>query len=91
MADFKGRKKGSPISKTWGFFFGGSGHGPESSRQISANYKFFSGFNVLCHISTRLEGLCPISHFIPEVNDFTKILALAPLLPVVGKLLSKSN
>ena len=26
------------------------------------------------------EGLCQISHFIPEVNDFTQILALAPLL-----------
>ena len=26
------------------------------------------------------KGLCQISHFIPEVNDFTQILALAPLL-----------
>ena len=31
------------MSKTWGFFFGGSGHGPESSCQISAYYKFFPG------------------------------------------------
>ena len=29
------------MSKTWGFFFGGSGHGFESSCQISAYYKFF--------------------------------------------------
>ena len=41
------------MSKTWGFFFGGSGHGPESSRQISAYYKFFPGLHVFC-ISTRL-------------------------------------
>ena len=31
------------MSKTWGFFFGGSGHGPESSCQISAYYKLFPG------------------------------------------------
>ena len=31
------------MSKTWGFFFGGSGHGPESLCQISAYYKFFPG------------------------------------------------
>ena len=42
------------MSKTWGFFFGGSGHGPESSCQISAYYKFFPGFNVFCRISTGL-------------------------------------
>ena len=43
LADFKGHKRGSPRSKTWGFFFGGSGRGPESSCQISAYYKFFPG------------------------------------------------
>ena len=43
MADFKGRKGGSPTSKTWGFFFGGLGHGSELSCQISAYYKFFQG------------------------------------------------
>ena len=42
------------MSKTWGFFFLGSGHGPESSCQISAYYKFFPGFNVFCRISTGL-------------------------------------
>ena len=42
------------MSKTWGFFFGGSGHGSESSCQISAYYKFFLGFNVFCRISTGL-------------------------------------
>ena len=31
------------MSKTWGFLFGGSGHGSESSCQISAYYKFFPG------------------------------------------------
>ena len=31
------------MSKTWGFYFGGSGHGLKSSRQISAYYKFFPG------------------------------------------------
>ena len=42
------------MSKTWGFFFGGSGHGSEPSCQISAYYKLFSGFRVFCRISTRL-------------------------------------
>ena len=42
------------MSKTWGFFFGGSGHGPESSCQISAYYKFFPGLHVFCRISTGL-------------------------------------
>ena len=37
-----------------GIFFGGLGHGPESSYQISAYYKFFPGFNVFCRISTGL-------------------------------------
>ena len=31
------------MSKTWGFCFGGSGHGPESTCQISAYCKFFPG------------------------------------------------
>ena len=43
------------MSKTWGFFFGGSGHGPESSCQISAYYKFFPGLHVFCRISTGLK------------------------------------
>ena len=43
------------MSKTWGFFFGGSGHDPESLCQISAYYKFFPGFNVFCRISTGLK------------------------------------
>ena len=42
------------MSKTWGFFFGGSEHGPESSCQISAYYKFFLGSHVFCRISTGL-------------------------------------
>ena len=41
------------MSKTWGFF-GGSGHGHESSCQISAYYKFFPGFSACCRISTGL-------------------------------------
>ena len=43
------------MSKTW-FFFGGSGHGSESSCQISAYYKFFPGLHVFCRISTGLDG-----------------------------------
>ena len=50
----KAEKGGSPMSKTWGFFIGGSEHGAESSCQISAYYKFFPGFNVFCRISTGL-------------------------------------
>ena len=38
----KAEKRGNRTSKTRRFFFGGSGHGPESSCQISACYKFFS-------------------------------------------------
>ena len=38
------------MSKTWGFFFGSSGHGPVSSCQISAYYKFFPGLYVFCRI-----------------------------------------
>ena len=34
------------MSKTWGFFFGGSGHGSESSCQLSAYYKVFPGLHV---------------------------------------------
>ena len=48
------------MSKTWGFFFVGSGHGPESLCQISAYYKFFPGFNVFCRISTELLFFHPI-------------------------------
>ena len=44
----------SPMSKTWGFFFGGSGHGPEPSCQISAYYKVFPGLHVFRRISTGL-------------------------------------
>ena len=54
MADLKAEKGGSLMSKTWGFFFGGSVHGPESSYQISAYYKFFLGLHVLYRISTGL-------------------------------------
>ena len=34
-------KKGKSHVQNMGIFFGDLGHGPESSRQISANYKFF--------------------------------------------------
>ena len=44
------------MSKTWGFFFGGLGHGPEPLCKISAYYKFFPGFNAFCRISTGLVG-----------------------------------
>ena len=43
MADFKGRKRGKSHVQNMGIFFGDSGHGPESSCQISAYYKFFPG------------------------------------------------
>ena len=43
MADFKGRKRGKSHIQNMGIFFGGSGHGPESSCQIPAYYKFFQG------------------------------------------------
>ena len=54
MADFKGRKRGKSHVQNMGIFFGGSGHGPEPSSQISAYYKFFPGFNAFCRISTGL-------------------------------------
>ena len=58
MADFKGRKREkSRIQNMRIFFFGSSGHGSESSCQISAYYKFFPGFNVFCRISTALQAL----------------------------------
>ena len=40
------------MSKTWRFFFGGSGHGSESSCQISAYYKVIPGLHVFRQIST---------------------------------------
>ena len=42
MADFKGRKREKSHVQNM-FFFGGSGHGPEPSCQISAYYKLFQG------------------------------------------------
>ena len=54
MADFKGRKRGKSHVQNMGIFFGGSGHGPESSCQISAYYKYFPGLHVFCRISTGL-------------------------------------
>ena len=42
MADFKSQKRGKSHVQNMGICFCGSGHGPESSSQISANYKFFS-------------------------------------------------
>ena len=44
------------MSKTWRFFFGGSGHGSESSCQISAYYKLFPGLHVFCRISIGLKS-----------------------------------
>ena len=44
------------MSKTRGFFFGGSGYDPESSCQISAYYNFFPGLHAFCRISTGQEG-----------------------------------
>ena len=78
MADFKGQKGGSPMSKTWGFFFGGSGHGPESLCQTSAYYKFFPGFNVFCRISTGLfrnhqAEIIIIKRLIQKCNDVTRV------------------
>ena len=56
MTDFKGRKRRKSHVQDMGMFFGGSEHGPESSCQISAHYKFFPGFNVFC-IFTELIAL----------------------------------
>ena len=36
-------KKGKSLIQNMGIFFGGLEHGPESSCQISAYYKFFPG------------------------------------------------
>ena len=43
MSDFKGQKMEKTQIQNTGIFFGGSGHGPESSCQILAYYKFFLG------------------------------------------------
>ena len=67
MADFKDQKRGSPKSKTRGFFGDSIRNGPESSCQISAYYKFFLGFSVFCRISTGLQAL----YFKLKVNVFT--------------------
>ena len=56
MADFIGRKRGKSHVQNMGIFFGGSGHGSESSCQISAYYKFFPGLHVFCRISIGLIG-----------------------------------
>ena len=45
------------MSKTWGFLFGGSGHGPESSCHISAYYKFFPGKSYFYRTKTRNQVL----------------------------------
>ena len=55
MADFKDQKRGKSHVQNMGIFLGGSGHGPESSRQNSAYYKFFSGLHVFCRIPTGLS------------------------------------
>ena len=70
------------MSKTWGFFFGGSGHGSESSCQISAYYKFFPGSLVCCRISTGLYRLtapkcCSIRSFLDEVRRIQVVLIAA--------------
>ena len=54
MADFQDQKSQKSYVQNLGIFCGGSGHGPESSGQISAYYKFFWGFNVFS-ISTGLK------------------------------------
>ena len=58
MADFKGRKKGEvPLPKHGDFFFGGSGHDPESLCQISAYYKFFPGKSYFYRTSRLVGGV----------------------------------
>ena len=57
MADFKGRKRGKSHVQNMGIFFGGSGHGSESSCQISAYYKFFSGFACILSYFYRTKTL----------------------------------
>ena len=60
------------MSKTWGFSFGGSEHGPESSCQISAYYRFFSGLHVFC-ISTGLVALAYPTLNTPRI-DYSPLL-----------------
>ena len=78
-----------------GNFFGGSGHGPESSCQISAYYKFFPGFSVF-RISTGLKGkesvtmptpgeplnsrLYHISHHFDSLSHYTAVGVKVPEL-----------
>ena len=62
----KVEKGGSPTFKNMGIFFGGSGHGPESSCQISAYYKFFPGLNVFRRISTGLRVVLVFYCIVPD-------------------------
>ena len=45
------------MSKTWGFFFVGSGYGPEPSCQILAYYKFFPGKSYFYRTITQTQVL----------------------------------
>ena len=71
------------MSKTWGFVFGGSGHGFESSCQIPAYYKFFPGFTVFCCISTGLK-----SQVVPFLDKQDYIAKLEKIVfdPILNKL-----
>ena len=69
------------MSKTWGILFGGSGHGPDSSCQISAYYKFFSGKSYfyrttgnVCKLRKlhRLLNSCSLGWFGWESNSRTR-------------------
>ena len=71
MADFKGRKRGRSHVQNMGIFFGDSEHGPESSCQISAYYKFFLGLHVFCRIST---GLNTFSKFMMTLFYFGNLV-----------------
>ena len=68
-----------------GIFFGGSGHGPESSCQISAYYNFFRDFNVFCRISIGLQST-QLFHYLLDVEQ--NIIFL-PKLKLRGHLVIK--
>ena len=70
------------MSKTWGFVFGGSRHGPESSCISSAYYKFFSGLHVFCRISTGL---------IRELNSSNSYLPNTPFMQLVSEVASRTQ
>ena len=76
---YKSRKRGSPMSKTWGFFLVAQDIILSQRAKFRLSMYFFrfqcifSGFNVFCHISTGLQGsVLGQVLFILFVDDITK-------------------